>query len=137
RPGDRILATGALGGSIRGRHLTFEPRVSEAIELHSRYQLHACIDISDGLALDLSRICNASQCGAIVDVDRVPISDDARAIARDAGASASALDHALSDGEDFELLLAVKPAEAERMLREQPLATPLADIGEFAPEPGL
>ncbi len=47
------------------------------------------------------------------------------------------LDHALGDGEDFELLLAVPPAEAQRMCREQPLSVPLTTIGRFVPEPGL
>ena len=46
-------------------------------------------------------------------------------------------DHALGDGEDFELVLAVPPQEAERMLAEQPLEVPLTAIGEFVPEPGL
>jgi thiamine-monophosphate kinase len=49
----------------------------------------------------------------------------------------SALDHALADGEDFELVLAVAPAEAERMLRDQPLDIPITAIGEFVVEPGL
>ena len=47
------------------------------------------------------------------------------------------LDHALGDGEDFELILAVSPDEARRMLAEQPLDVPLTDIGEFTSEPGL
>ena len=48
-----------------------------------------------------------------------------------------ALEHALGDGEDFELLLAVPPDEARRMLAEQPLGVPLTDIGQFTAEPGL
>ena len=47
------------------------------------------------------------------------------------------LEHALGDGEDFELLLAVPPGEARRMLAEQPLGVPLTDIGQFTAEPGL
>ena len=47
------------------------------------------------------------------------------------------LEHALGDGEDFELLLAVPPDEARRMLAEQPLGVPLTDIGQFTAEPGL
>ena len=67
RPGDKLLVTGALGGSIAGHHFDFTPRVREALLLHERYELHAGMDISDGLALDLSRLAAESGCGAIVD----------------------------------------------------------------------
>ncbi|MEI7837195.1 MAG: thiamine-monophosphate kinase, partial [Planctomycetota bacterium] len=50
---------------------------------------------------------------------------------------ATALVHALSVGEDFELILAVPPDEAERMLRDQPLEVPLTRIGACIVEPGL
>src|SRR5690606_16709168 len=53
RAGDRILVTGELGGSLAGKHLDFEPRVNEALALNQRYEIHAAMDISDGLALDL------------------------------------------------------------------------------------
>jgi thiamine-monophosphate kinase len=50
----------------------------------------------------------------------------------------SALDHALSDGEDFELIFAVPPADAARLIADQPLSgVPLTDIGEFVAEMGL
>lgn len=137
RPGDLIVVTGSLGGSILGKHLDFEPRVAEAILLHERYELHAGMDVSDGLSLDLWRLCEASDCGAEVDLRRVPVSDAARQLAAGGASSLSALEHALGDGEDFELLLAVPPDEAERMLREQPLTTPLTSIGSFVAEAGL
>ena len=47
------------------------------------------------------------------------------------------LDHALGDGEDFELILAVPSDEARRMLTEQPVGVPLSDVGQFVAEPGL
>ena len=50
QPGDKLLVTGKLGGSILGRHLAVEPRVNEALLLHQQYELNAGIDISDGLA---------------------------------------------------------------------------------------
>ncbi|HEY2839477.1 MAG TPA: thiamine-phosphate kinase [Pirellulales bacterium] len=137
QPGDVILVTGSFGGSILGRHFGFEPRVAEALALHARYDLHAGIDVSDGLSLDLSRLAAASDCGALVDLVRVPIDDAAHELARREVATTTALDHALSDGEDFELILAVSPATARRMLEDQPLGVPLTEIGRFVAEPGL
>jgi len=138
RPGDRIVVTGSFGGSILGRHLDFEPRVNEALLLAERYRLHAGIDCSDGLSLDLSRIAAESGCGAVMETERVPISAAARELSSRVSDGRSPLDHALSDGEDFELILAVPPEEAERLLRDQPLAPlSLSAIGQFIAEPGL
>jgi len=135
--GDRILVTGALGGSILGRQFDFEPRVNEALLLNDRFRLHAGMDISDGLAIDLSRLAQESGVGAIVQTERVPIHEDARRLADRHDDVLTPLEHALGDGEDFELLLAVPPDEALRMLAQQPLGVPLSDIGEFTAEPGL
>lgn len=137
RPGDRIIVTGSLGGSILGRHLDFEPRVFEALKLNADYRLQAGMDVSDGLSLDLTRLAEESGVGAALELDRVPMADDARRLAEQLADGSTALDHALSDGEDFELILAVEPDEARRLLAEQPLDVPLTDIGEFVAEPGL
>ncbi len=137
RPGDRILVTGAFGGSILGRHLDFAPRVWESLELNARYKLHAGIDVSDGLSCDLAHVAEESRCGAMIDLDSVPVSEDARHLAEQLADGSTPLDHALGDGEDFELILAVPPADAEQMLAEQPLAVPLTEIGQFVAEPGL
>jgi thiamine-monophosphate kinase len=56
RPGDRIIVTGSFGGSILGRQFDFEPRVHEALLLAERYPLHAGIDVSDGLSIDLAHL---------------------------------------------------------------------------------
>lgn len=137
KPGDALLVTGELGGSRLGKHLDFAPRVDEALTLIQRYRLSAGMDISDGLLLDLSRLTTASGCGAVVEVDAVPISPAASAWATQSGSGQSALDHALSDGEDFELLLAAPPDEAERLVREQPLPVPITKIGECVQDAGL
>jgi thiamine-monophosphate kinase len=140
QPGDWLLVTGALGGSILGRMFDFTPRVREALLLHERHELHAGVDISDGLALDLTRIAAESNCGAVVFTERVPISPDAYRLAEQEQAAdreASALQHALGDGQDFELLLAVAPDTAEAILREQPLDCPITHVGELLAEPGL
>ena len=136
-PGDRIIVSGAFGGSILGRQFDFDPRIKEALLLNDRYDLHAGMDVSDGLAIDLGRLVGESGVGAIVDVDRVPIHEDARRLARERKDGRTPLEHALGDGEDFELLLAVPPDEALRMVAEQPLGVPLTEIGEYTAETGL
>jgi thiamine-monophosphate kinase len=96
-PGDWLFVTGPLGGSIRGRHLDFTPRVAEALALNDRVKLKAMIDISDGLTADLQHILQESGCGA--NITCVPLNP---------GVS---LEQALGDGEDFELLYAVSPQD--------------------------
>lgn len=115
RPGDVFAVTGGLGGSLRGRHLRPEPRFAEMEallafgdrELSGGRFVAAAMDISDGLALDLSRLCRESGVGAVVEAGRVPLADAARAAAEASGKSPLA--HALGDGEDFELLVALDP----------------------------
>jgi thiamine-monophosphate kinase len=128
--GDWIMVTGPLGGSILGHHLDFTPRVREALRLRELADLHAMIDLSDGLAKDLHHICEESRRGAVIFADRLPISNAALELsARD---GKSALEHALSDGEDFELVFTVSPADGERILREQPVGgITLYSIGEI------
>lgn len=109
RPGDRIWLTGPVGGSLLGRHMTFEPRVTAGLEINRRLRPHAMIDISDGLALDLGRILEASGCGAVVDaaaLDTLIHADAGRMAERD---GRSPRDHALYDGEDFELIVVLPP----------------------------
>jgi thiamine-monophosphate kinase len=100
RAGDGIFVTGALGGSILGRHLTFEPRVKLGREIAP--VATAMIDISDGLSRDLGHVCHGSGVGAIIESGLVPIHADAVELSRRDGVSA--LDHALNDGEDYELM---------------------------------
>lgn len=137
RAGDAILVTGEFGGSRLGKQFDFQPRVREALLLHEQFDLHAGIDVSDGLSLDLSRICRASNCGAVLDVDAIPISSASHQFARQPSQSSTALDHALSDGEDFELIVAAPPEVSEAMLAAQPLLIPLTCIGQFTEQPGL
>ncbi|MCO6437197.1 MAG: thiamine-phosphate kinase [Phycisphaerae bacterium] len=108
--GDRLYVTGPLGGSLMSRHLTFTPRVREAKIIAETLGsgLHAMMDISDGLSLDLWRMTQSSGVGAELSETLLEpvIHEDARRLAeKDRRAP---LDHALSDGEDFELLLAVE-----------------------------
>lgn len=135
QPGDVLCVTGPCGGSIVHRHLDFTPRVAEALWLHERYDLHAGIDVSDGLSLDLARVLAASGCGAEVDAAQIPLADDAIALARAGGPSA--LERALSDGEDFELLLAIPPAEADRLFRDPQHPAGMARIGRCLAGEGM
>lgn len=140
RAGDWLLVTGSLGGSILGRMFDFTPRVREALLLHQRYELHAGIDISDGLALDLSRVAAESNCGAVLFTEQVPVSPDAYRLAEQEQAAdrdAAALQHALGDGQDFELLLAAAPETAQAILRERPLDCAITHVGELVAEAGL
>ncbi|MFV1965903.1 MAG: thiamine-monophosphate kinase [Pirellulaceae bacterium] len=136
-PGDEILVTGRFGGSILGRDFLFPPRVRESLLLHRQYELHAAIDVSDGLSLDLSRLADESGCGAVVQMDAIPVSEAARQLAAQTPSGGSALDHALCDGEDFELIIAAPPAEAHRILAQRPLNVPLTKIGHIVEQPGL
>ena len=137
RPGDAIVVTGRFGGSLLGRHLAPEPRVEEALWLVENAEVHAAIDVSDGLSLDLSRVAEESKCGAVLELDTIPIAQAARELATREPLPGTALDHALSDGEDFELILAMPAEEAERLVRLQPFETPLSIVGRFVQQPGL
>jgi thiamine-monophosphate kinase len=135
KPGDWVFVTGPLGGSILGHHLTFTPRVREALKLHEAVALHAMIDVSDGLAADLNHILEESRCGAVLVAEAVPVSAAARELSRTSGKTP--LQHALGDGEDFELVFTVSPADGERALREQPVpGVTLVKVGECV-EAGL
>ena len=100
RAGDTLYVTGRLGGSLgpdgQGRHLTFEPRITEALLLADsmRTRLHAMIDISDGLGRDATNLARRSGVRIEIDAARIPCADgvDWR--------------RAASDGEDYELCFA-------------------------------
>ncbi|MGH7130654.1 MAG: thiamine-phosphate kinase [Phycisphaerales bacterium] len=92
--GDAVWMTGRIGGSLKsGRHLTFEPRVAEGRWLADTLgeDLHAMIDVSDGLGRDAGRIAAASGVRVEIERARVPLHGDAGATA-------------LADGEDYELV---------------------------------
>ncbi|MDR2706666.1 MAG: thiamine-phosphate kinase [Planctomycetaceae bacterium] len=139
KSGDRILVTGMLGGSILGRQFLFEPRIFESLYLNEHFDIHAAIDISDGFSLDLHRLLVESGFGARLYEKSIPISAAAVQLSRQTGRTP--LEHALSDGEDFELLLAVPPEEAEKLLAQQPLRNrfnvTLYSVAELTPELGL
>jgi thiamine-monophosphate kinase len=124
RPGDWIFVTGACGGSIHGRHLTFTPRVKEAAALLAAVDVHAMIDISDGLSADLHHILDESGAGADVEAASIPIHPDTAL-----EATCDPWERALGDGEDFELIFTVSPEDGRRLMRSPPLAMSLARLG--------
>jgi thiamine-monophosphate kinase len=132
--GDAILVTGTLGGSILGKHLDFTPRLAIAQKLAQLNIVNAATDISDGLGIDLLNVTVASRCGAEVHLDRIPISQAAKDLAQRSGISP--LDHALGDGEDFELLLTVSEENLPKLPSEID-GVPLTKIGTIVGRTGL
>ena len=121
RPGDAILVTGELGGSGAGlqellagrydtplarRHKLPEARMKEGLWLGGRPEVHAMMDLSDGLASDLRRIMERSGVGAEVAVERIP------------AAPGADVRTAACGGEDYELLLTADGAAAEALCRD-------------------
>jgi len=107
RPHDIIFVTGTLGGSIRGRHLTFTPRLKEVSFLTKNFKLHAMIDISDGLLQDLNHILERSKVGAVIYEQLIPV------------ARHSHIKEALFMGEDFELLFTLPKPEAKKLMKRK------------------
>jgi thiamine-monophosphate kinase len=137
RPGDRLVVTGSLGGSAAGlrvasqrswsederdalrRYMRPTPRVGEAGVLAS-HGVTSMMDISDGLALDLSRLCRASGTGARVELARIPAHPAATAA------------EALGGGEDYELLATLSDPDAVEDARSElreAFGVSLGDIG--------
>jgi len=137
RVGDAIFVTGPLGGSFHhGRHLRPDPRVDEALALAAAAPIHAMIDLSDGLSSDLGHILKESGgLGATLDADSIPTHPDAIDQGRADGAPP--LDHALNDGEDFELCLTVAPGDAEALLSAPPAGVRLYRVGTITDSPGI
>ncbi len=132
---DVILVTGVLGGSILGKHVTFKPRLIEGILLNKKFNINSMIDISDGLSADLNHILEESKLGAVLYEDKVPISADAKKLARETGLSA--LHHALHDGEDYELLFTVSEKDSKKLLAYKSFPARLSIIGHIEKSRGL
>ena len=128
---DWIYVTGTLGGSILGHHHRFTPRLAEGSWLAGRREVHSLMDVSDGLAKDLPALTPLNATPSLC-ASAIPISTAARTLSR--RDSRTALAHALSDGEDFELLFTVK-ARTDRTAFEaawrKKFRTRLTCIGRF------
>ncbi len=138
--GDALFVTGELGGSLAGRHLEFEPRLTEAQFLTKHFHVHAMLDLSDGLATDLRHLVKASHVGAELLATAIPISREARRPAKPDPAAKPPLLSALTDGEDFELLFSVAARDAVPVLdawRKKFPNLPLTCIGKITAGEGI
>jgi len=153
KPGDRIMVTGTIGDAALGvqlrrgaawklpiearehllsRYLLPQPRnaLAEAI----REQASAAMDVSDGLAGDLTKLCAVSQVAATVDVDKVPLSDAARAVL---ATDANLIETVLAGGDDYEVLCTVPPGRVDGFRAAAAKAeVALTDIGVITPGGG-
>jgi len=115
-------------------HLDPEPRISLGRALNGKRIATACIDVSDGLALDLHRLCRASGVGARIEEASLPLSPGLlaweRAWKRDPVLAA------VSGGEDYELLFASRSEDKVERLRGR-LDLPITRIGEMTEEEGV
>jgi thiamine-monophosphate kinase len=114
---DIIFVTGEFGGSIKGKHLRFEPRLNEAAFLVKGFKPTSMIDSSDGLSQDLGHILDASKVGAVLYEDLIPVSREARGIS-----------DALGNGEDFELIFTLGVRKARRLMARSALFKPIGEI---------
>lgn len=140
KAGDAIFVTGELGGSLRGKHIDFEPRLEQGRWLASNFAIHAMIDLSDGLAGDLRHVLRASKAGAELFSKSIPISKAAKLQAREESSSKPPLLAALTDGEDFELLFTIASKDAVPLLDAWKAKFPdlrLSCIGKITSAPGL
>jgi len=140
KAGDAIFVTGELGGSLAGKHLDFEPRLTEARWLAEHFSIHSMIDLSDGLAGDLRHLMQSSSLGAELLTRSIPISRAAKLRARTESPAKPPLVAALTDGEDYELLFTVAPSDAVALAdgwRQEFPKLKLSCIGRMTPASGL
>ncbi len=149
RPGDRLLVTGTLGASAVGRsllergagrsddngfaaaHLRPTPRVHEGRVVALSRWASAMMDLSDGLATDLWRMCEANRLGVSIDGAAIPVDPRTQDLAK--RTNVDAFEAAMFGGEDYELLIAVPPAHTDALATRVrvDVGTSVAVIGEF------
>ncbi|KQZ00835.1 thiamine-monophosphate kinase [Pseudolabrys sp. Root1462] len=149
KPGDHVFVSGSIGDAVLGLGLrngaSWSLDDKQREHLLSRYLLprprnalaqavldyaSASMDVSDGLAGDLAKLCRVSKVSADIEVARVPLSDAAKVvIAQDA----AQLEPALSGGDDYEILCTVPPANVDRFrVAAMAAKTAVTDIGTIA-----
>ena len=155
--GERILVTGTIGDAalglalrrspdmaqrwglarhqqnrLKARYLVPQPRnaIAELLAAHCS----AAMDVSDGLAGDLAKLCRASLVAAEIEIDRIPLSEAARAAV---GNQPALIEVVVTGGDDYEILASV-PRGKVNSLRQQATAAGVAitDIGMIVPGQG-
>lgn len=136
RAGDTIYVTGELGASGAGLndiladrcdtplaavHRNPQPQVAEGLWLGARPEVHAMMDLSDGLASDIRHILERSHCGAQIGTERIPVATGANTRLAACG------------GEDYKLLLTADSAHAEQLATDfqKRFRTPLYAVGRI------
>jgi len=120
RNGDIIMVTGSFGGSIKGKHLRFTPRLKEARFLVDNFKINSMIDVSDGLIQDLGHILEQSSVGAVLYESLVPLDKEAQGV-----------EEALCSGEEFELLFTASRDQASEIIKSSKYCFRV--IGEIMP----
>ncbi len=147
KPGDRLWLAGTLGDSAAGlAQLLADPKATGllvdsyrrpvpliAVGRGLARRASAMMDVSDGLLIDLDRMCTASRCGAEVDIEALPLSGEFTT-AHGTGRVARMM--AATGGDDYALLAAL-PAECDALSLSLPSGTRLAAIGRMIDAPGL
>lgn len=150
KAGDIICCTNNLGDSGAGLKIILEdlpltdiakqliqkhnrpfPAIHEGQWLASQNGVHAMIDVSDGIDSDIRHIMEQSHCGAVIDLDRLPLSADLDQIAKLYNWNAAEI--AATAGEDYCLLVTIDPIEYEKInsLYNQTFKKPLFKIGQI------
>ena len=152
RVGDHVMVTGTIGDAVLGlklrhdraaarrwrlspamrrrlaaRYLLPDPRnaLAEALRRHAS----ASIDVSDGLAGDLGKLCRASRVAAEIEVLRVPLSKAARAAC---AAEPKLIETILTGGDDFEVVATIPPAKLAAFRAAAKAArVPVTEIGRI------
>jgi len=159
RPGDELYVTGSIGAAAAGlamlkagdlaagadgnacaaRYLYPDPRVRMGLLVARTRAASAGIDLSDGLADGVHQLADASGVGAIVDGDAVPVEPAARDwFSRHPEAGTDALSAAITGGDDYELLLAVRPRAGRRLAQARRHGgVPLTRIGVCTQDPAV
>jgi thiamine-monophosphate kinase len=151
RIGDDVWVSGSIGdgalglrvrqgkladdanGHLARRYRLPEPRLALGQAL--RGVARAAMDVSDGLVQDLGHLCRAAGCGAEIIADAIPLSAAARAAL---AADAALLPLILTGGDDYELLFAAAPEDAEAVQAASIKAgVPVARLGRFIAGEGV